>query len=71
MQFVIIGGVICSRYYLGYYQNWNQDGPPSILLMTTESKPVSYSIEAPGVGYYRKGIIRVADNEAIVSLPSN
>ena len=38
--------------------------------MTTESKPVSYSIEAPGVGYYRKGVIQAADNEAIISLPS-
>jgi len=54
---------------LGYYQNWKQGGPPSILLMTTESQPVSYSIEAPGVGYYHNGIV-TADNEAVVDLPS-
>ena len=37
--------------------------------MTTESQPVSYSIEIPGIRYYYKGTI-TANNENIVNLPS-
>ena len=65
-----VGRANGSSYYLGYYQNWKQGGPPSILLMTRESQPVSFSIEAPGVDYYRNGII-TTNNEAIINLPIN
>ena len=65
-----VGRANGSSYYLGYYQNWKQGGPPSILLMTRESQPVSFSIEAPGVDYHRNGII-TTNNEAIINLPIN
>ena len=42
----------------------------SVLLITTEIHPVTYSIEAPGVGYYHKGIVS-AGNEVILNLPSS
>ena len=38
--------------------------------MTTESQPVSYSIEIPGLGYYYSKTI-TANNEDIVNLPSS
>ena len=62
-----IGKVNGSSYYFGYYQNWKR-GTPSILLMTTESQPVSYSIEAPGIRYRSEGFI-TADKEVVISLP--
>ena len=37
-------------------------------MMTTEKLNVSYSIEAPGIGYYDSGII-TAEHEAILHLP--
>ena len=42
----------------------------SILLTTTEVYPVPYFIEAPVVGYYRKGIVSAGD-EVIFNLPNN
>ena len=66
----IIGHV--NHYYLGFFVNHAQSRITniSILLITTEVHPVSYSIEAPGVGYYHKGIIS-AGNEVILNLPSS
>ena len=43
-------------------------GNPSILILTTDSQPVSYFIEAPGLGINRNGTL-TADNEAIIHLP--
>ena len=37
--------------------------------MTTDSQPVSYYIQAPGIGFHHNGTV-TADNEAIVSFPS-
>ena len=63
----IVGRV--NHYYLGFFVNYAQSNI-SILLIITEVHPVSYSIEAPGVGYYHKGIIS-AGNEVILNLPSS
>ncbi|XP_065904619.1 basement membrane-specific heparan sulfate proteoglycan core protein-like isoform X2 [Dysidea avara] len=57
-----------SNYYLGFFKNY-RGGSPSIIIMTTESQPVSYSIEIPGIGYYHSGTI-TANNEKIVNLKS-
>jgi len=54
---------------LGFFKNYN-GGSPSIIIMTTESQPVYYSIEIPGIGYYHNGTI-TADNEDILNLPSS
>ena len=70
MNIFILGRV--NRYYLGFFENYAQSRiiNISILLITTEVHPVSYSIEAPGVDYYHKGIISAA-NEVILNLPSS
>ena len=56
-------------YYLGFFANHdNNVGNISILLTTTDTQQVQYSVEAPGVGYYFNGTIS-AGNEAILYLP--
>ena len=55
-----------SDYYLSFIDN---GGTPSVLIMTTDSQPVTYHIQAPGIRYHRSGTV-TADNEAIVSFPS-
>ena len=60
---------IGRNYYLGFYENVIR-GSPSIIIMTTESQPVSYSIEIPGIEYYYNGTI-TANNEDIVDLPGS
>ena len=70
---ILILFVAGSHYYLGFLTNYPKENNSkiiSILLATTEVYPVSYYIEAPGVGYYHKGIIS-ADNEVILNLPSS
>jgi len=51
---------------LGFFGRSNND--PSIVLMTTEHQPVSFSISAPGVGYYSNRKVS-AGNEIVVYLP--
>ena len=56
-------------YYMGFFANVNPTGGDiSILLITNETHPVQYYIEAPGVGYYRNGTVSVGD-EVILNLP--
>ena len=64
----IIGHV--NHYYLGFFANYQEENNVSILLTTTEVYPVTYLIEAPGVGYYHRGIIS-AGNEVILKLSSS
>lgn len=58
-----------SHYYLGFFYNYN-GGRLSLLLTTTESHPVSYSIEAPSQLYRKSGTV-TANNSVIVNLPSS
>ena len=60
------------HYYLGFFGNYPRGNTSniSILLTTTEEYPVSYYIEAPGVGYYHRGIVS-STNEIILNLPSS
>ena len=57
-------------YYIGYFNNGN-GGALSIIIIitTTESQPVNYSIQAPGVGYNTSGNV-TSDNEVIINLPT-
>ena len=56
------------EYYLGFFMNYRSDiGEISVLLTTSETLPVKYSIEAPGVGYYHNGTISTGD-EVILNL---
>ena len=63
LHFVFIG----SSYYLGFYRHIHRQNA-SIIILTTESQPVSYSIEIPGIGYYHNGTV-TANNEDFLDLP--
>ena len=52
---------------MGFFRSYRTDNV-SILLITNETQPVQYSIEAPSVGYYQGGIISAGD-EVILNLP--
>ena len=56
-------------FYVGFFDNW-RGGYPSLLLMTTEIHPVSFIVEAPGIGFYQNGTI-AGGGEAVVNFPSN
>ena len=55
-------------YYLSFIKNFN-GGTASISIMTTDSQPVSYFIEGPGISFQQNGTVS-ADNEARIQLPS-
>ena len=57
-------------YYLGFFGNYQTYGDASILLTSTEKHPVTYFIEAPGVGYHHNGIVS-ANDVVILNLPRN
>ena len=57
-----------SDYYISFISNHN-GGTASVLIMTNDSQPVTYYIQAPGIGFHQNGTV-TADNEAIVSFPS-
>lgn len=61
--------VLHKNFYLGFFKNW-KGGTPSILLRTMESLPVSYSIEAPGIGFYRSGVV-TPYHEVIINFPKS
>jgi len=56
-------------YYFGFFQNSVQVPFIAVIISTSESQPVNYSIEAPGVGYYTSGSV-TSDNEVIINLPT-
>jgi len=60
---------VTLEYYLGYFKNW-EDGEPSVILMNTASQPISFKIEAPGVGFSHMGIVR-GNSDTTVSIPSD
>lgn len=59
-----------SDYYLGYFKNSGSNNKISILLVTSESQPVSYFVEAPTVNYNHSGTFK-ANNGTIVNLPDD
>ncbi|XP_065903474.1 uncharacterized protein [Dysidea avara] len=59
-----------TNYYFGYFTNYNNtEQQPSLIITTSESQPVFYSIEAPGIGYYTTGSV-TSDSEVIINLPT-
>ena len=58
-----------NNYYIGFFQN-NNGGSISLYLTNTGSLDLSYTIEAPGVGYYTSGTIS-GTGSTIVSLSSS
>ena len=53
---------------MGFFTNTNSKRA-SIIILTTESQPVSYSIEIPGIGYNLSGNV-TSNNGGFVELPS-
>jgi len=64
LQFVFLG----SSYYLGFFTNFKKTNT-SIIILTTESQPVSYSIEIPGIENLSGNV--TSNNEGFVELPSS
>ncbi|XP_065904759.1 cell adhesion molecule DSCAML1-like isoform X2 [Dysidea avara] len=52
-------------FHVGFFENW-RGGNPSLLLMTTETHPVSFIVEAPGIGFYLNGTV-IAGGKAVVN----
>ena len=59
-----------TGYFFGFFSNFDNTAVPSIIITTSESQPVYYSIEAPGVAYYTSGSV-ISDNEVIINLPTS
>ena len=59
-----------ADFYLGYYANYDTTNI-SVTLTVSESQPVFYSIEIPGLGYSDKGVIASNDNNVVINLPNN
>lgn len=58
-------------YYLGYFENAGGANAASILLITSEIQPVSYSVEVPGIQYNLSCGTFTVNNETIINLPDN
>ena len=56
-------------YYFGFNKNFN-DGNPTVILTTTEIKPVSFYIEIPGISFYYNGTITANKDDTVV-LPTS
>ena len=69
VNFTYILHLADSNYYIGFFQNYN-GGSISLYLTNTGSVDLSYTIEAPGVGYYKNGTIS-GTRSTVVSLSSS
>ena len=58
-----------SYYYLGFFYNYNGGSQQSLILTTTDSQPVSYSLYIPRLGDRRKGKL-MANDSVILSFSS-
>ena len=70
MQFIV--GPLYPKYYLGFFSNYpgRNDTNISILLITSETHQVEYSIESPGIGLYHNGTL-TAGVEVVLNLSIN
>ena len=61
-----------NGYYLGFFANYETEIGTniSVILITSETHQVSYSIEAPSIGYFQNGTLSAGD-EVIVDLSSS
>ena len=67
IKFIV--GPLYPRYYLGFFANsaGSNDTNVSILLITSETHQVEYSIEAPGIGLHHNGTL-TAGAEVVLNL---
>ena len=63
-------GVASNEYYFGFFKNYRSAGSLSVILTTTGSQSVQYSIQAPGVGYSDSGIV-TPNVRRIIALPDS
>ena len=56
-----------NEYYLGYFNNFG--GTPSIILINSEPYPISYSIEAPVLGYASGQV--ASGSTMVINLPTS
>jgi len=63
-------GATGNEYYFGFIQNAINSGTISIILTTTGSQSVHYSIQAPGVGYSHNGTVTTSA-ESVITLPNS
>ena len=55
-----------NEYYLGFFESF---ATASVILTTTGSQSVNYSIQAPGIGYSNDGTI-TPNTQSVVTLPN-
>ena len=70
LKFVV--GSLNLHYYLGFFANYRGgiNANMSILIITSETQQVEYSIEVPSMGYYQNGTLS-AGNEIVLNLSSS
>ena len=62
--------VNAADFYLGFYKNFKGRAYPRIFLVTTESLPVYYTYNAPGVNFSGDGFIDVGST-TVITFPLN
>jgi len=56
---------------LGFFKNWDRNVDQlSLVLINTISQPIQFIVEAPGVGFFRTGVIS-DDSDFVLTLPSD
>ena len=68
-MFLSISILACGKdveFYIGFFRNYGFFYP-AIIISNSEIHPVFYSVEAPGVGYYKNGTI-LADDRVVVNI---
>jgi len=60
---IVVYGKV-AEFYLGIFRGQSFYNP-SLILVSTETQPVYYSVEAPGVGYYNNGTILANDSVTV------
>ena len=60
-----------ADFYFGFFLNFdaNYDSYLGVILTTNDPQPVSYTIEAPGIGYHHTGVV-THQRETTVTIPS-
>ena len=68
-HFLLIGAA-SNEYYFGFFKNYHSIGEASVILTTTGSQSVNYTIQAPGIGYSNSGTV-LPSAESTITLPNS
>ena len=69
LSYCLLIGAADNEYYFGYFKNYNSQGEATVILTTTGSQSVHYSIQAPGIGFSHSGTV-LSNAESIITLPN-